>query len=84
MVAERKQKKRLKTTPRTPKKPKAPERHLIGSSSTWNEDQLELLIVRQGGQVDPKALVPEKWFEFADLERYQSGIYILLFYSYLD
>jgi hypothetical protein len=30
--------------------------------------------VRRGAAVDVKNLIPEKWFQFDNLERYQSGI----------
>ena len=81
MASERKQKKRLNSTARTPKKSKAPEKHIIGSSSTWNGDELHQFKVQQGGQADPKLLIPEKWFEFVNLEHYQSGIYVLYILS---
>jgi hypothetical protein len=74
MAAEKKQKKRLKGKQQTPKKQKAPERPVIGSSSTWKEEELERFNVRRGAAVDVKNLIPEKWFQFDNLERYQSGI----------
>ena len=47
----------------------------IGSSSTWNHDQLELELFKvcSKGDVTPKDIIPEKWFNFASLKRYQSG-----------
>jgi hypothetical protein len=56
----------------TPKKPTKPERFVIGSSSTWKDEQLNRHKVIQGGASDPKIFIPEKWFDFGDLERYQS------------
>lgn len=56
----------------TPKKRK-PEKPEIGSSSTWNHDQLELFKVKSGGEVDPKTIIPEHFFDFSKLETYQSG-----------
>ena len=72
MATARKQAKRQKTAPRTPKR-KVPERLVIGSSSTWKEEELERFNVRIGGEFDAKTLVPEKWFDFDGLDGYQSG-----------
>lgn len=73
MAGEKKQKERLQGTP---KKPKTPERALIGSSSTWRGEELERFNVRHGGGVieAKEALIPEQWFDFAKLQRYQEGI----------
>ena len=75
MAGERKQKKKVMLNrPKTPKKPKKPDKPLIGSSSTWNEEQLELFKVKIGTKVtEVKSLIPKKWFEFGNLEHYQSG-----------
>lgn len=74
MAAARKQNKRQKTAPRTPKKPKQLPKPIIGSSSTWKDEELERFKVRRGGEADPKTLIPEKWFDFESLERYQFGM----------
>ena len=71
MAGERKQKERIQ---RTPRKPKTPERHVIGSSSAWKEEELEKYKVQVGGEADVKKLIPEKWFEFGGLKHYQSGM----------
>lgn len=57
----------------TPKK-RRPERPVIGSGSTWTEDQLDLFRVEVKGGVDVKAMIPEKWFDFGSLDNYQSSI----------
>jgi hypothetical protein len=49
MAGEKTQKQRLQQTPR---KPKTPERFIIGSSSTWTEDELERFNVTVGGEVE--------------------------------
>src|SRR5438876_6292561 len=60
MAAEKKQKKRLKGKQQTPKKQKVQEKPVIGSSSTWKEEELERFKVQRGGEVDVKSLIPEK------------------------
>lgn len=73
MAGERKRKVMLNRT-KTPKKLKKPDKPLIGSSSTWNEDQLDLFNVKVGTKVsEAKSLIPKQWFEFGNLEHYQSG-----------
>jgi hypothetical protein len=76
MAGEKKQKKiaTLKG-PKTPKKVKKAERFVIGSSSTWREEQLDRFKVRSGGQVAVVEIIPEKWFDFRGLEHYQSGLF---------
>jgi hypothetical protein len=73
MAGARKQQKRINIQPRTPKKHRLPERPVIGSSSTWKEEQLYRFKVHQG-VAEAKTLVPEKWFKFGKMERYQRGI----------
>ena len=69
MEAEKKP--RIYEVPRTPSKPKEPERPLIGSSSTWRNDQLDRFIVEQR-VLDVKAMIPEKWFDFGQFDNYQA------------
>src|SRR5271154_1602246 len=76
MAGEKKQKARLREV-RTPRKLKTPERHVVGSSSTWKDEELERLKV-QVREVDVKQVIPEKWFEFGDLKYYQSGMRLAL------
>lgn len=57
--------------PRTPSKPKEPERPLIGSSSTWRNDQLDRFMVEQR-VLDVKKMIPEKWFDFRQFDNYQA------------
>jgi hypothetical protein len=71
MEAEKQQKGRLYPEPRTPSKPKEPERPLIGSSSTWRNDQLDRFMVEQK-MLDVKAVIPEKWFDFGQFDNYQA------------
>jgi hypothetical protein len=71
MAGSRKQQKRAIVTGATPKKRK-PEKPEIGSSSTWNHDQLDLFKVNPV-KVEAKAIIPEKWFEFSNLKNYRSG-----------
>jgi hypothetical protein len=68
MAGERNQKKRLNAAPQTTKKPKLPERSVIGSSSTWKQEQLDRFGV-QCEVCDMKTMIPEKWFEFKNLEQ---------------
>ena len=73
MAAAKKQAKRQRTAPRTPMKPKEPNKPMIGSSSTWRQDELDRFEVRMGSEVDAKKIVPEKWFDFSSLEEYNTG-----------
>jgi len=78
MVGEQRQNKRRKkamvTGMSTPKKRRRPENAVIGSSSTWNEDQLELFKVEVRGGIKPREImILDKWFDFSGLERYQAG-----------
>jgi len=48
---------------------------VIGSSSTWKEQQLELYNAKQQDAMSAKELIPEKWFDFTELKNeYQAGI----------
>ena len=60
MAGAKKQTKRQNAAPRTPKKPKSPARPtLIGSGSTWTQEELDRFKVRVE-EVDPKSTIPEK------------------------
>ena len=73
MAGEKKQKKRAKLAgPNTPKKTRRPDNPVIGSSSTWKDEQLDLFKVI-AGEVDVKEMIPEKWFDYGTLQNYQSG-----------
>jgi hypothetical protein len=66
---------RAKTTgPRTPKRRKARDKTIIGSSSTWKEEELDRFKVDRVGNCDVKDMISEKWFDFSDLEGLESGI----------
>lgn len=82
MEGEKKQQKRATVTgTSTPKKKKKPENPEIGSSSTWTQDQLDLFEVRPARELEAKVIIPEKWFEFGNLENYQSGTKLALIYD---
>jgi hypothetical protein len=72
MAGEKQQVARINSQPRTPSKPRTPERPVIGSSSTWRKEQLDRFLVAQS-VLEVKTMIPEKWFEFGQLENYQSG-----------
>ena len=72
MAGEKKQKTRINSQSRTPSKSRVPERPVIGSSSTWSKEQLVRFLVEQG-VLDVKAMIPEKWFEFGQLDNYRAG-----------
>jgi hypothetical protein len=75
MAGDKKQKKRANLAgPNTPKKTRRPENPIIGSSSTWKDEQLDLFKVG-AGEVDVKEMIPEKWFDYGTLQNYQSGTY---------
>jgi hypothetical protein len=72
MAGEKKQKERRIGGVETPKKVRKPERHVIGSSSMWKEEELERFKV-QVGALSVKEMIPEKLFDFSDLQRHRSG-----------
>ena len=72
MAGEKQQKARINSQPQTPSKPRIPERPVIGSSSTWRKEQLDRFLVEQT-VLEVKRMIPETWFEFGQLENYQSG-----------
>ena len=72
MAGEKRQKKQAKLAgASTPKRTQRPEKPVIGSSSTWNDDQLDLFKVTEAEEVDIKRMIPEKWFDYGTLENYQ-------------
>ena len=74
MAGGKRQKKQAKLAgATTPKRTQRPEKPIIGSSSTWNDDQLDLFKVTVAGDVDVKRMIPEKWFDYGTLENYQSS-----------
>ena len=73
MTRGKKQTHSQKTEPRTPKKPKTPVKPLIGSSSTWTEDELDRFNFRRVWNIDPKQMIPGKWFDFSGLEEFPEG-----------
>lgn len=74
MEEEKKQQKKATVAGMSTPKKRKPERPLIGSGSTWKEEQLELFKVEVTKEAkDATSLIPEKWFEYGNLEDYQSG-----------
>ena len=73
MAGEKKQAKKRLERPETPKRVRRPEMHVIGSSSTWKEEQLDRFKVDVGVK-EVKEMIPEKWFEFSPIPRYQERI----------
>jgi hypothetical protein len=71
METEKNQNVRLNSEPRKPSKLKQPETPLIGSSSAWTKDQLDRFMVEQR-VLDVRKMIPEKWFDFGELDSYQS------------
>jgi len=83
METEKRQKKKAAVSAvngtQTPKKPSSSKakQSVIGSSSTWKEEQLELFRVQMEDCVDGSGkgkMIPEKWFDFGGLRGYQEGI----------
>ena len=75
MEGEKRQKKKAvmdgASTPQK-KKTRRPEKPVIGSSSTWKEEQLDLyrVVAKEAVAQD---MIPAKWFEFSRLAEYQAG-----------
>jgi hypothetical protein len=73
MVTSKKRGKDQTMTPRAPQKPKDPPKPMIGSSSTWRQDELDRFEVQVGNEVAVTELIPQKWFDFSSIEEYESG-----------
>jgi hypothetical protein len=74
MEGEKRQQKRATVTGAiTPRKSKTPQIPVIGSGSTWGEDEVDLFKVNVEGDVDAKQMIPEKWFDFGGLEHYRES-----------
>jgi hypothetical protein len=69
----RQQKKAPVTATSTPRKRETPQIPVIGSGSTWGEDELDMFKVIVEGDVDVKQMIPEKWFDFGGLEHYRAS-----------
>ena|SRR5579859_1766221 len=78
MAGEKRQKRKRKQAKlsgaSTPKRRKLPELPVIGSGSTWKEEQLDMFKVQVVGDVDAKQMIPENWFEFGKLKNFQVGL----------
>ena len=71
---EKRQQKRVTVTGfNTPRKQEAPQIPIIGSGSTWGEDEVDMFKVIVEGGVDAKQMIPEKWFDFEGLEHYRAS-----------
>lgn len=79
MRREKRQQKRAKVAGTSTPKKSNPPKPEIGSSSTWNHDELETFKVHPAKEVEVKDIVPEKWFDFGNVTRYQSSISSLFF-----
>ena len=74
MEGEKRQQKRATVTDaNTPRKPETPQIPVIGSGSTWGEDELDMFKVTVEGNMDVKQMIPEKWFDFGGLEHYRES-----------
>ena len=74
MEGEKRQQKRATVTGvNTPRKPETPQVSVIGSGSTWGEDELDMFKVIVEEDMDAKQMVPEKWFDFGGLEHYRAS-----------
>ena len=74
MAKEKSQRKRGKVQELgTPKRVTKQEMAVIGSSSTWNQDELHLFRVKVIGDVDVREMIPDKFFDFSALQNYITG-----------
>ena len=72
----RQQKKAAVMDASTPRKPNTPQIPVIGSGSTWGEDELYEFNVTIAQDVDGKKMIPSKWFDFGGLEHYQASCFL--------
>ena len=57
--------------PRTPKRVKQDEMKVVESSCTGRQDELDRFHMDVVHGIDPKDMIPRKFFDFKDLERYE-------------
>lgn len=72
MEGEKKQEKKRLEGIETPKRVSNPRRRVIGSSSTWRQKELDKFMVNVE-EKGAKEMIPEKWFNFGELENHQFG-----------
>jgi hypothetical protein len=72
-----KRKSKYRNTQRTPS-PGEPEGKVIGSSCTWTKEELDRFNVVLTHGVDPKEMIPPKFFKFDKLEAYQKCIFVAI------
>jgi hypothetical protein len=56
--------------PSTPKNPKPTKPKTVGSSCTWRNDELQRFAVQLEYGVDPRRMIPDKFWEFDTLSMY--------------
>ena len=56
--------------PSTPKNPKPTKPKTVGSSCTWRNDELQRFAVQLEYGVDPRRMIPDKFWEFDALSMY--------------
>ena len=69
-----KEKSKYRSKQRTPSPPK-PERKVVGSSSTWTKEELDRFNVIVTHDIDPKQMIPHKFFKFDELKEYKICIH---------
>ena len=65
----------------TPRRVRQQKVLAIGSSSTWNQDELDLFRVAVQGDVDVREMIPERFFDFGAVTNYGAGTSPLVFRS---
>ena len=56
---------------------------VVGSSSTWTQEELDLFHVRVERDVDVREMIPEKFFDFSTLKNYHAGTAVVTIWYYL-
>lgn len=54
---------------------------MVGSSSTWAQDELDLFHVRVEGDVDVREMIPDKFFDFSSLENYHTSNAVIIHFG---
>ena len=76
MAKEKRQRQRKKSNVGgvvTPRRVTKPETVVIGSSSTWNQDELDTFRVTVKSNVAVRGMIPDRFFDFSSLENYDTG-----------
>ena len=76
LKAEEQEQQRLsQTSTPKPQKTAKDKTETVGSSCTWRQEELDRFAVTVKSNIDPKAMIPPKFWNFNQYEHYLRGIF---------